>query len=223
MSEKPQFRYRIEYAKKSVMRYTSHLDTLRAWERTFRRAQLPLAFTQGFNPRPRINLGLALPLGFTSECELMDLWLTKNTESISLLQSIRDVLPPGLEIKDIFQINLDTPTLQKQIHEVMYSIHLDPFPPINQLQGKIKTLLASPEILRERRGKTYDLRPLVLSLVLMHPDDEPSLKMCLSAREGRTGRPDEVLIQLNLDLSTAQVHRKLISLMDPPIINIQAL
>ncbi len=202
------------------MRYTGHLDTLRAWERIVRRAQLPLAYTLGFNPRPRINIGLALPLGFTSECELMDIWLTDELGNNALLESIRDVLPPGLEIQEVTQINLHTPTLQKQIYEVMYSVHIDPFPPVNQLQHEIDTLLASPEILRKRRGKSYDLRPLITLLELFQVNDEAILNICLSAQEGKTGRPDEVLLQLSIDPLTAQVHRKKISLMDPTKVNL---
>ena len=68
-------RVRITFAKTDAMRFTGHLDLHRAWERTFRRAGLPLAYTQGFSPHPRINLASALPLGFTSERELVDIWL----------------------------------------------------------------------------------------------------------------------------------------------------
>jgi radical SAM-linked protein len=222
MSNNTYFRYRIVYAKTSIIRFTSHLDILRVWERTFRRAQLPLAFTQGFNPRPRINLGLALPLGFTSECELMDIWLVEEIETNNLLRHIQDALPPGLEIQEVLQIDRHTPLLQKQIHEAIYSVRVDPFPPFKILQRKIDALLASPEILRERRGKTYDLRPLIISLECVKSQGEPAIIMRLSAQDGRTGRPDEVLLQLNLDPSTAQIHRKKISLTNPTTIHIES-
>ena len=215
MNTSTPFRYRIEYSKSHWMRFTGHLDLLRTWERTFRRAQFPLAFTQGFNPRPRINLGLALPLGFTSDCELMDFWLIEEKETSSLLLSIREVLPPGLTIHNISRIDQHKPTLQKQINAVMYSVLLDPSPPVKQLQGRIDTLLASPEILRERRGKTYDLRPLIRSLDLTQGDGKIVINMCLTAQEGRTGRPEEILLQLNLDPSSAQIHRKQLFLTDP--------
>ena len=68
-------RLRIGFAKNDLMRFTGHLDLHRSWERIFRRAGLPLAYTQGFSPHPRINLASALPLGFTSEAELVDVWL----------------------------------------------------------------------------------------------------------------------------------------------------
>ena len=59
-------RIRVTFAKTEPMRFTSHLDLFRAWERTFRRAGLPILFSQGYNPRPRMQLAAALPLGFTS-------------------------------------------------------------------------------------------------------------------------------------------------------------
>jgi radical SAM-linked protein len=81
MSEASVFRYRMEYAKTRALRFIGHLDMLRVWERTFRRARLPLAHTLGFHPHPRMNIGAALPLGFTSDCELIDFWLECELDS----------------------------------------------------------------------------------------------------------------------------------------------
>ena len=197
------------------MRFTGHLDMMRVWERTFRRAQLSLAYTQGYNPHPRINLGLALPLGYISQCELMDIWLTENVERNELRTRIHDVLPPGLEIREISLVNHDTPTLQRQIHATEYVVHLDPVLPLEKLQGKIEVLLTSQEILRERRGKKYDLRPLITSLEYVDIGGEIVLKMQLSAQEGQTGRPDEVLMQLDLDPTKATIVRKRLILQNP--------
>jgi radical SAM-linked protein len=72
---KRSMRIQITFSKTGAMRFTGHLDLHRAWERTFRRAALPLAYSQGYNPRPKMNLASALPLGFTSECEVIDVRL----------------------------------------------------------------------------------------------------------------------------------------------------
>ena len=64
------YRYRMVFSKMQPLRYIGHLDLMRAWEHTFRRANVPIAYTQGYHPHPRVNLGAALPLGFTSECEI---------------------------------------------------------------------------------------------------------------------------------------------------------
>ena len=68
-------RLRLTFTKTGSLKYTGHLNLHRTLERTFRRAGLPLAYSQGFNPQPRMNLAEALPLGITSECEVMDVWL----------------------------------------------------------------------------------------------------------------------------------------------------
>jgi len=66
-------RIRVKFAKTEPMRFTSHLDLYRAWERLLRRADVPLVFSQGYNPRPRIQLAAPLPLGITSNCEIIDI------------------------------------------------------------------------------------------------------------------------------------------------------
>jgi len=207
MSEANPLRYRIEYAKSAAMRYTGHLDVLRAWERTFRRAEIPIAFTQGFNPRPRINLVAALPLGFTSECELMDIWIMEDIEEINLQKRITGSSPPGLKIFHVLKIPNEVPKLQKVIQSAEYYIELDPNPPFEQFRSKIDTLLKFSEIVRVRRGKTYDLRPLIESLEMIHTVGNVKILMCLSAKEGATGRPEEVLHALEIDPSRATVHR----------------
>ena len=75
------YRYRLTFGKEERIRFTGHLDIHRAWERTFRRAGLPLAYRQGFNPRPRLNIGSALPLGHSSTAELMDFWLEEELDT----------------------------------------------------------------------------------------------------------------------------------------------
>ena len=190
------------------MRYTSHLDTLRAWERTFRRALIPMAYTQGFNPRPRINLSPALPLGFTSECELIDIWITKEMDVSTITRKIRFTLPPGLEIHEVTPLTDQAPKLHEDIIAAEYHVHLEIPPPPDQLCHQVDQLMSAPEILRVRRGRKYDLRPLVRSLEVHHSEDETYLGMCLTTQEGATGRPEEVLDALQLDPIRASIHRK---------------
>ena len=88
-------RLRITFHKTAAMRYTGHLDLHKTWERTIRRARLPLAYSQGYHPQPRLNVASALPLGFTSECELLDLWLADEVpigDAAKALQILKDYL-----------------------------------------------------------------------------------------------------------------------------------
>ena len=88
-------RVRITFSKTPAMRYTGHLDLHRAWERAFRRAGLPLAYSQGFHPGPRLNLACALPLGFTSECEIVDAWLDGDLALSEIETALTGALPPA--------------------------------------------------------------------------------------------------------------------------------
>ena len=94
-------RIRLIFSKLEPMRYTGHLDLFRTWERTIRRAGLPLAYSQGFNSRPRINLASALPLGFTSCGEVMDMWLEEDQSLDKIKAALEGALPPGLRFSKI--------------------------------------------------------------------------------------------------------------------------
>ena len=208
-------RYRITFAKTPAMRFTSHLDTHHAWERTLRRAQVPLVYSQGFNPRPRISLGAALPLGCTSECELVDVWLEEECLPAILLQDLRRVAPLGLDIKEVERVEERQPSLQTQVIAVEYEVYLDPAPNLEELRSSVQMLLDAETLPRQRRGKDYDLRPLIEAIeVISDNRDSPQLKMRLAAREGATGRPEEVLLALNLDPTLTRSHRTRMILMD---------
>jgi radical SAM-linked protein len=200
-------RIRINFEKTHAMRYTGHLDLHRAWERTFRRSGLPLAYSQGFHPQPKINLACALPLGFTSQCEVVDVWLEHTLPISDITQALAPALPPGMQIIHIEEIDPHAPSLQTQVQSAEYTITL--LENIIDLGERINTLLASESISRERRGKTYDLRSLIEEL-RCQPDDENGYQRFharLAAREGATGRPEEVLNAINIPPTSARVHR----------------
>jgi len=97
-------RYRIDFSKTEQMRFTGHLDLILTWERTFRRAGLPLAYSEGFSPRPLFNMAAPLPLGFTSTGEIGDFWLSEIVSSPEFHRDLEKSLPPGLLIQEISEI-----------------------------------------------------------------------------------------------------------------------
>jgi radical SAM-linked protein len=201
-------RIRVKFAKTEPMRFTSHLDLYRAWERLLRRADVPLVFSQGYNPRPRIQLAAPLPLGITSSCEIIDIWMSDNQLDLQTLRTrIIQVQPPGIDVREVEYIDPNFPPLQKEVHAAEYSVALlDPTP---NLDRKIATLLNSESILRQRRGKSYDLRPLINELSLLPGRDDTSVQlfMQLSAQEGGTGRPEEVLLTLDIPPEDTRIER----------------
>ncbi len=209
-------RIRINFSKTEIIKFTSHLDLYRAWERTLRRAELPLAYSHGFKPHAHINLACALPLGFTSENDLVDIWLDKDIALDDIHQRLAQAVPPGVLINSIEEIPLQMPSLQKLLKASEYIVTL--LQNIAELPEEIDKLLNMDAVWRERNQKKYDLRPLILELVLLSedPSGRQQINMILQARESATGRPEEVLLSLGIDPTTTLVHRHRLVLVDSP-------
>lgn len=209
-------RIRIFFSKTSAMRYTGHLDLHRTWERTFRRALLPLAYSQGFNPHPRLNLAAALPLGFTSEGEVLDAWLSEELPVEEVAARLQPALPPGLGVERIEVIEGKVPTLQTQVRSSEYEVTLVEACP--DLPDRLQSLLEAASLPRERRNKAYDLRPLIEGLEMLPEGEQgyPRFMVRLAARESATGRPEEVLEALGIRPEQARVHRKRLFFLTPP-------
>ena len=200
-------RARITFSKLEGMRYTGHLDLYKTWERTIRRAKLPLAYTQGFNPRPRINLAAALPLGFTGGNEIMDIWFEKDVAENEITNSLISSLPPGLSLQNVEEIEAKEPTLQTKLLASDYIARISD--PTSDLDRHIEDLLSKTEIWRERRGKKYNLRPLIIEISsLPNEDNQKRIHIRLSTREGANGRPDEVTSELGLSQTSVRIHRE---------------
>jgi radical SAM-linked protein len=198
-------RLRVFYSKLEHMRFTGHLDLYRTWERLIRRARLPLAYSQGFNPHPKLNLSPALPLGFTSACECIDIWLEQDIPPQDVFTQLLKAAPPGIRIADIQVIDPGEPAIQNQITAATYAItFVNPIPDLDQ---KIQQLLASESLPRVRRGKPYNLRPLIESLTIDEDQHFARLVTRLACREGATGRPEEVLAELECPPHLARIHR----------------
>ncbi len=189
------------------MRYTSHLDVHRTWERTLRRARLPLAYSQGFNKRPKINLAAALPLGFTSDCELVEFWLNDAPSQSEVEARLREAVPPGIEILSVETIDPQTPKIPNLVDSAKYEVAL--LDPVSDLDKRVSKVLEAESLPRERRGKAYDLRPLIEDLQI---SDVQNLDLQLATRSGATGRPEEVLLALGIDPLAARVHRTALNL-----------
>jgi len=201
-------RIRITFSKTEAMRYTGHLDLILTWERTFRRAGLPLSYSEGFNPRPVINLASPLPLGFTSTAELGDFWLSEIIDPDKISTALASSLPPGLIIHQINILEkIHGNKLPGLVERSEYSISLIGDHP--DLKQKINLLLKSSTCVRTRKGKEYDLRPLVHDITLeTDPEGTSSaMRISLYTLPTGTGRPDEVLSALKIPPSDAIICR----------------
>ncbi len=223
-------RLRITFSKTGSLRYIGHLDLHKIWERTVRRAGLSLVYSQGFHPGPKIQLACALPLGFASRAELVDIWLEQaapgtaaespaeiSREIIPYRELLQAAAPPGLGIASVDQVDPSIPPLQTQVTSAEYEATL--LDPVDEahLAKNISSTLEAASLPRKRRGKTYDLRPLIETLKIARNDGEPLqmpeqsptilIFMRLAAREGATGRPEEVLDVLGIPIEAARIER----------------
>lgn len=197
-------RIRITFVKQGALRYTGHLDLHKLWERAARRAALPLAYSQGFHPQPKMNMAAALPLGFSSRCEVMDMKLEHDISLDDLPTRLNGTLPSGLQVVGVQQVDERAPALQTQVEAAEYEVTLTDSISRSELERRIESVIESKAIPRERRGKMYDLRPLVAELSLL---SDEKISMRLAARESATGRPEEVLDVLGIAFEGTRIER----------------
>jgi len=226
-------RLRITFSKTDALRYTGHLDLHKIWERTARRAGLPLAYSQGFHPLPKIQLAAALPLGFSARAELVDIWLDTGSKNSSLRPqsevrlfqgasrrlrtpgihtALQSAAPPGLGILKVEEVDERAPASQTQVVSAEYEVTLLEPGDGSDLTRSLSTVMGAESLLRQRRGKSYDLRPLIEELALTPPQKSGEglgvrIFMRLAAREGATGRPEEVLDVLGIRFGTTRIER----------------
>jgi len=205
----PRQRVRIWYEKGERIKFISHLDEFRLWERTLRRADLPLLYKRGFNPQPHMQFASPLGVGFTGAREPLDITFSPPVPLDELAQRIRNKLPPGVTLHELMEVPLKTKSLQSQLIGADYTILIYAEPgeiPADLIPARIAKFLATENIGRERERKgrkyTYNLRPLVLELRYdgyVADDEEHRIFLRVQQREGATGRPDEVVDALGFD------------------------
>lgn len=198
-------RIRITYEKTGAMRYTSHLDQQKVWMRALLRAKLPLAYTQGFHPTPKVAYAWPLPLGWGTKGELMDIWLDdpdgKETDEKWFVETVNSSLPAGLRVLSIEKLPpYGSPALTIAIQSAVYQINFSECGGESSISSKMTQLMAQPSIERERRGKNYDMKPLIEDWAVMTTDDgEAVMNVQMAARDSAMGRPDELVSALGFD------------------------
>ena len=205
-------RLRIRSSRGAELKFLSHLDSIRLWERAFRRAGIPLAYSEGFTPHPRISLALPLSVGMTSETEIMDVFVSRWIQPQSFIDRVKEQLPQGIAILDVSAIGLEEPSLQSQVCSVEYKVELETDMKAQEIESAIKKLLSAREIpwqhLRDTGARNYDLRPLVDDLWLMEQQDSQCLLgMRLNSGNRGTGRPEQVTKALGFSKHPKSIHR----------------
>jgi radical SAM-linked protein len=227
-------RVRVRFAKLGKIRWTSHRDVARMWERAFRREQLPLAYSEGFSPRPKVSFGLALPTGHESLAEYLDLELRDDAMSGSEIDGIdlaalpsrlSAVLPVGVDALLAAPLEPRTPSLQEDVTSCTWrlaAVPADGAAPVGveEMAARVATLLHAPSamVTRSRKGVEVldDVRPGIIDLRVLGEGPAPGVaaehagEVWLEAELGtrpRGVRPSELLAALGPDLAEAHVRR----------------
>jgi radical SAM-linked protein len=198
-------RVRLRFSKLGKIRFTSHRDVARMFERAFRRTGLPVAYSGGFAPRPKVSFGLALPTGAESVAEYLDVELSRHVDPAALPGSLSPALPVGVDVTAAAAVDGRAPSLQQEVTSCVWVVELPELgeAAVASLAGETlaaRTLAAT----RERKGKpvTDDLRPAIISLTA----DGTTLTFEL-ATQPRGVRPTEVLGVVRPDIEIGAVRR----------------
>lgn len=193
----PVQRLRVRYAKRGRLRFTSHRDFSRAFERAVFRARIPMAYSSGFNPHPRISYAGAAPTGSASEAEYLEIALADVLVPAEVHALLDEALPEGLDVISV--VESAGGSLADRLEASRWRIDLDGAPEV--VEAAVATFLAADEILVERMTKKglreFDARGAVvgLSVTTSGFDDRSALDLVL--RHGVPSvRPDDVLTAL---------------------------
>jgi radical SAM-linked protein len=190
---------RIRHTKLGKIRFTSHRDTARHWERAVRKAGVPLAYSAGFTPRPKMSFGLALPTGAESFAEYLDMELAPEhvADLDELCARFGAALPAGYDVTHVVPCDIGSPSLQEDVVACTWRLTLHDVSH-QQLLDAIDFTLASATlpVTRERKGQrsTDDVRPAILDLSVDPSTDDPRPHLCaMLATNGRGLRPTELV------------------------------
>lgn len=189
-------RFRVFFRKGERVRYISHLDVLRFWERAIRRAGLPLSYSQGFTPHPKIAFAGPLPLGFTSEAELMDVSLDERVDVAEFRRRLEAETTEDLGVVDVEEVAVNTPAPQAQVLWADYRVDL-PDADLGEATAAVTKFLANTSFRwseeRREKSRTFDLRQAVALLAAEAVDGAVRLRMRLQTDQEITVRPEQLV------------------------------
>lgn len=202
----PVQRIRVRFAKEGLLRFLSHLEVTRALKRAVRRSGLPVAYSQGFNPQPRMSFGPALAVGVESLWEVFDLELIKLLRPASVLESLQATLPEGLRVIEVAEVPLKAPPPDEAVEAQTFRVsgRAEAFraqggqPQRQAHSERIEEFLAKPSIpytrIRKRVSKAIDLRPFIEGVRLVDAEgDWLMVEVTLPFSRRGSARPHEVI------------------------------
>lgn len=205
-------RLRLKFMRGEQVKFISHLDMMRLWERAMRRAGIPLLYSQGFSPHPQISMAAPLAVGMTAEAELMDIYCIRAVTPQWLEGAVASQLPDGIHIVQVRQVAPFLPSLQSQVRAAEFIVKITTENDKAEITRKIGNLLALQTLpwqhRRDTGAKSYDLRPLINKLYLIEClNGVTVIGMYLRCDNRGTGRPEQVTTALGFTERPDSIHR----------------
>ena len=205
-------RLRVRFVKLGKVRWTSHRDVARMWERAFRRVRLPVAYTGGFSPRPKVSFGLALPTGCESLAEYLDVELASDLDGPveALVPRLSAALPTGVDATAVGALEAGAGSLQELVTSCTWTVEL-PGADSGDAGRLVREVLDAGALVvtRERKGRpvTDDLRPAVVSLTVAGTTPAGAVLEAELETQPRGVRPGELLAALEPSIELGLVRR----------------
>lgn len=160
---------RFRFSRSEELKYIAHLDVLRLFERSIKRAGLPVAYTQGFNPRPRIVFGLPMSIGLTSDCEYADIEFSADISPDGFVETINKSLPEGIHVEEAVP-RTSGDNIMNQITAARYEITFETEVPLasSEIDNLVHSFMSREEIVVPKKTKKgmrpVNIRPWIYSL-----------------------------------------------------------
>ncbi len=198
-------RLHVIFRKAENARFLSHLDLQSTLEFSMRRASLPFALSEGFNPRPRMSLVSPLPLGYTGEREILEIMLNEPVPPEEVLIRLRATVPRGITIREVIEVPAEGKSAASKLHSASYLVELAE--PLEELPHRLDAILARDtiEVEEDRDGaiRHRDIRPAILSLEA----DGSSAFALIAGYDRGTVRPEQILDLLGISRDGISITR----------------
>jgi radical SAM-linked protein len=198
-------RLRIIFRKGEATRFLSHLDLQATLEFSMRRARLPLEFSEGFNPRPKMSLVAPLPLGYTGEREILEIVLSQPLPAGEVLERLGAAVPQGIVVREVVEVPAEGKSAASKLVSASYLVELAD--PAERLAERLAAVLARPSIEvdeeRDRAIRRRDIRSAILSL---SAEGDRAFRLT-AGYSGGTVRPEQILDLLGISRDDARITR----------------
>lgn len=189
---------RVMFAKRVPVRYISHLELMGTLRRAFRRAELPVAYSRGFNPHQLLSMGQPLPVGMTGSGEFFDLELTEKIKPFEFVDKVNQKLPAGIELIEAREVSQGIKSLMAAVNAAVYSIKMELTSDIDE-KGVISDILERDELIVMRHRRNKKDRKINVREMLFDLDIIKSGKWQFVVQTGSSGnlRPEEIIRALD--------------------------